>query len=106
MDARSIEVVSIELTLLETLVKPIKDRADVLAQDYERFLTTTRLVLSPITADILRTAASLRADLNLKTPDAIHAATALRTGCSQLITNDADFRKITSLDVVILKELL
>jgi predicted nucleic acid-binding protein len=106
MDAQSIEVVSSELTLLETLVKPLKDGAQTLARDYETFLTATRLQLHPITTTILKDAARLRADANLKTPDAIHAATALATGCSQLITNDGDFRKVASLQIVILKDVV
>lgn len=106
LDAQSICVVTSELTLLESLVKPLKDGDSILARDYEKFLTSTRLQLHPITARILKEAARVRATTGLKTPDAIHAATALAAGCSQLITNDSDFRRIGSLQVVILKELL
>ncbi len=105
LDSQSIEVVTSELTLLETLVKPFKDGDSALAQDYEKFLTATRLQLHAITTTILREAARLRAATGLKTPDAIHAATALAAGCFQFITNDTDFRKIASLQVISLKEL-
>jgi predicted nucleic acid-binding protein len=62
--------------------------------------------LIPITAGILRAAAQVRAATNLKTPDVIHAATALEVGCAQFITNDADLRRVTGLVVVVLKEVL
>jgi predicted nucleic acid-binding protein len=54
----------------------------------------------------LRQAAQLRAQYNLKTPDAIHAATAMEVGCAQFITNDDGFRRVLSLPVVVLKDLL
>ena len=105
MDAEAIGVVTSELTLLETLVKPFKDGDGGLAADYERFLTDTRLELHSISLSILKDAAKLRA-AGLKTPDAIHAATSQLSGCCEFITNDLDFRKVSGLKVVILKELL
>ena len=49
-------------------------------------------------------AARLRAQLGLKTPDAIHAATALATGCALFATNDKGFRRVTGLAVAVLSE--
>ncbi|MEW6497003.1 MAG: PIN domain-containing protein [Cyanobacteriota bacterium] len=43
---------------------------------------------------------------NLKTPDAIHAATALNSSCTLFLTNDSGFRNVLSLPVVILSEVL
>ena len=82
LDSGSVEVATSELTLLETLVKPLRDNDTSLVRDYEKFLTDTRLQLHPSNAAILKEAARLRATTRLKTPDAIHAATALAVGCS------------------------
>ena len=106
LDSQSIEVITSELTLLETLVKPLRDDDTSLVRDYEKFLTETRLQLHPINAAIVKGAARLRATTSLKTPDAIHAATALAAGCSQLLANDDSFRRIESPQVQILKDLL
>ena len=106
LDGGAIEVVTSELTLLETLVKPLRDGDQALAGDYEKLLTATAVRLLPVTASVLRDAARIRAAINLKTPDAIHAATALAAGCVQFITNDADYRKHSSLFVVILKDIV
>lgn len=106
LDSRAIEVITSELTLLETLVKPLRDGNQSLAADYEKLLTTTGVRTQPITANILRDAARIRAINGLKTPDAIHAATALSVGCVQFITNDAGYRKLASLHVVVLKEII
>jgi len=51
-------------------------------------------------------AAQIRADHNLRTPDAIHAATALAAGVTGFITNDPVFRRIESLEVLVLDDLL
>lgn len=106
MDAGSINVATSELTLLETLVKPLRDGDQALAEDYEKFLTITGLKTKPITADILRHAAAIRATTKLKTPDAIHAATAIVIGCTQFLTNDDDYRELASLPAVVLHELV
>ena len=106
LDAKTIEVVTSELTLLETLVKPLRDEDQALAEDYERLLTATGISLQPVTANVLRAAARIRATSKMKTPDAIHVATALSVGCARFITNDTDYQKLSSLSVVVLKELV
>jgi predicted nucleic acid-binding protein len=106
LDTSTIEVATSELTLLETLIKPLRDSNQALIDDYEKLLTATSINMQPITASILRGAARIRATTRLKTPDAIHAATALSVGCVQFITNDGDYRKLSSLPVVLLKELI
>ena len=103
-DARSLTVVTSELTLLETLVKPLRDNNQPLVDDFEKLLGATSISMRPITANILRAAARIRATTSIKTPDAIHAATALSVGCAQFITNDADYHKLSSLPVIVLKE--
>jgi predicted nucleic acid-binding protein len=50
-------------------------------------------------------AAHLRA-LGLRTPDALHAATALASGCILFLTNDPVFKRVTGLSVVVLSEVV
>jgi predicted nucleic acid-binding protein len=99
-------MVGSQLLLLEVLTGVLKRNDAELLFDYEQVLQASELQLLPINRSILREAARLRATINLKTPDAIHAATALSVGCVQLITNDADFRRVTNLNVIILKDLI
>ena len=61
--------------------------------------------LLPITQPILREAARLRATTKLRTPDALHAATALQAGCVLFVTNDVGFRGVASLPLVVLDDL-
>jgi predicted nucleic acid-binding protein len=62
--------------------------------------------LIAITHAILEQAASLRARTTIKTPDAIHAATALLAGCALFVTNDSAFRRIAGLPAALLSEAL
>ena len=101
-----IEIISSELILLETLVAPIRANDTLLIDAYEQLLLSTRMQLIPITQLVLRDAARRRATTNLKTPDAIHAATAVASGCTLFLTNDKSFRSLSDLSVVILDEVL
>ncbi|MEH2396173.1 PIN domain-containing protein [Nostoc sp.] len=63
------------------------------------------LTVIPVSRQVLIEAAKLRASINIKLPDAIHAATALLTQCSTLLTNDQRFRSIPDLSVILLFEI-
>lgn len=106
LKAKEIAIVSSELALLETLVLPLKNSDIDLVQTYEALLTASEMQLIPVTRSVLRNAANLRAITSLKTPDAIHAATALDVGCTLFLTNDNGFRNVSNLPVVILSEVL
>lgn len=100
-------IISSELTLMETLVVPLRNGDATLVSDYERLWQQTNTRLLPITLDILREAARLRAVTPaLRTPDALHAATALLAGCALFVTNDGGFRRIPALPLAVLDEVL
>jgi predicted nucleic acid-binding protein len=104
--AGEIKIISSELILMEVLVVPLRNGNNSLVADYEKLLLSSQLQLIPISQSILRQATNLRATNNLKTPDSIHAATALSVNSNQFITNDKGFRNIPGLPVVILNEVL
>jgi predicted nucleic acid-binding protein len=103
---KTIEIVSSDLVLMEVLVAPLKSGNTALALAYEQLFLQAQTRLLPITQPILREAARLRSTTKLKTPDAIHAATAMNAGVALFITNDAGFRNVANLPVVILSDLL
>jgi len=105
--SQGIEVVSSELLILETLVGPLKSGNPQLLATYEHALFGTELRLFPITQVVLRKAADLRACLpGLRTPDAIHAATALVSDTVLFITNDDVFHQVPRLPFVVLRDLV
>ncbi len=104
--ANQFEIISSELVLLETLIKPFRD-GDALLEHLFRSLFRAREVrLIPVTAALWERAARLRAAMpRLKTPDALHAATALASASPLFITNDPRFRQVPGLPCIILSEL-
>jgi len=68
---KTLEIVSSELTLMETLVCPLRTQNAAIIQAFEQTLLDTYMRLIPITQPILREAASLRATTRLRTPDAV-----------------------------------
>ncbi len=101
------QIVSSELALLEVLVKPLQLGDVTLVQIYRSLLTTaqeTRLI--PINRAIIENAANLRATTGIKTPDAIHAAIAMREGVALFVSNDPVYRRIPRLPITLLDDLL
>lgn len=105
--AKQIPVVTSELTILEVLTKPLQQGDTVVENAFRAVLLGSPDVqLYPISRTILERAAQLRATSGLKPPDAIHAATALEHGCALFVTNDPAFRRLTTVPVAILSDLL
>lgn len=104
--AGDFRIVSSELLLLETLVKPLRTADAVLEASFRALLLSSHeLRLMPITISILDSAAHLRAATGLKTPDAIHAATALAVGCDLFVTNDRDLTRVPGLAIALLDDI-
>ena len=74
------------LTELECLVMPLRLKRDGLVEKFNRFFALNMQLAIPDT--VYREAARLRAEFGLKTPDALHLATARFHDCSELWTND------------------
>lgn len=101
----SMILVSSELTLLECLVKPRQMRDADLERMFRSILQDSREVrLAPISMPVLERAIALRVERGLRTPDAIHAATSLHSGCRDFYTNDAAFARVPELGVHLLSK--
>jgi len=106
VEAGEIQLVTSTVTLLEVLVMPLKRGDERLAHDYNDFLVSSPNVTTlPVSPAIAQTAAELRATTKLKTPDAIHLATALQHQAAAFLTNDRDFGDTGSLKILRLGDL-
>jgi predicted nucleic acid-binding protein len=77
------------ITLLEVLVKPLKDGQIKLAEKYINILTNAQgIEVLEVTNALAIKAAELRAKYNLRTPDAIQLATAIEYNADYFLTND------------------
>lgn len=100
------EIVSSESIVIEALVKPLRDRNEMLARLLFDLFDAEEIRLIPATRAHWAQGARIRADTGLKTADALHAATALQAECDLFITNDEDFRRVEGLPTIILDDLL
>jgi uncharacterized protein len=74
------------LTELECLVLPLRLKRGDLVEKFGHFFALNMQLTMP--DSVYREAANLRAEFGLKTPDALHLATARFHDCSELWTND------------------
>ncbi len=94
------------LSLMEELVLPKRRGMTALAERYrEIFESFPNLTTVPIDAEVVEIASELRARHNLRTPDALHVATAIHSGADAFLSHDkAIRRKVTEIPVRALRE--
>src|ERR1700739_3096765 len=98
-----IQVVTSTLTLTEVLVHPYRNGNPDLAERYFQILLHARhLRMVALSPAIAAEAARVRADFQVKTPDAIQLATAKEGGATSFVTNDAELASIPGLRLIVL----
>ena len=102
----NVTIVSSPLLVLEALVKPLRDGNTGIETQYRELFASNAVRLLDASYQVFEEAASIRAETGLRTPDAIHAATALLAECTLFVTNDTDFRRVLRLPIVVLDDLL
>jgi len=93
------------ITLTEILPPLVKrgDR-DIISGTIEFIRDKGGVHLSSANEEICLQAGFLRGELGMKTPDALHVATALNQDCSLFLTNDAGIRVPKNMQRVLLSE--
>lgn len=101
-----ITAITSELSVLEVLVKPFNQNDSTMLQCYQDLLfTTINLQLLPIDRTVLIEAAKLRATHQIRTPDAIHLASAQVCHAESILTNDLKLRTKSIIPIVALDDL-
>jgi predicted nucleic acid-binding protein len=95
------------ISMTELLVQPIREGDEELVSKFFFLLTRyPHLEWMPTTVPIAALAARFRALHRLRTPDALQAATAVYSKATGLITNDAAFRRLGEVQVLLLDDVL
>ncbi len=87
--SKEIELVSSELAIMESMVRPLRANDTEIVRDFDLLFGVRWLEFVAIDRTLLRAAAALRArHPSLRTPDAIHLATANQSAIDVFLTND------------------
>lgn len=103
---QEVQLLTSELSICEVLVPAQRRQEALKIATYLAFFENGSFAeLIPTTRAVYVEASRLRAALNLKTPDAIHLASAALTGCTAFLTNDMAIRMTPGMQRVLLSEL-
>ncbi len=92
------------LTRMECRVQPMRAGNAELLADYDAFFASLDGGLLELNAAVFEKATELRAGLNLKTPDTLHIAAAISSGCDVFLTNDRTLTRCAEIRVQVLEE--
>lgn len=105
-DKGSFSFVTSTVTLLEVLVKPLREGQTAVAKQYRDILINAQgIEIIDINSTIAEQAALLRAKYNVRTPDAIQLATSIEAGADYFLTNDNRLKAISEAAVITVSEL-
>lgn len=105
-DAGTLLAATSPITLAECLVEPIRLGLVPRQRAFTNVIVSAPSVaFTPTDDQIAARAADFRVRYNLKLPDCIQVATALAAGCDALLTNDAAFKRVVELPILVLDDL-
>ncbi len=87
-------IYSSELARLETRLLAIRNSNQGSLQNFDRFFAACEII--PLDRAVFDRATQLRAESQLKTPDALHLSAAIHAGCREFWTDDKQLKSIAS----------
>ncbi len=90
------------LSRLECRSKPMRTGDAATLAQFDVFFAGVELILLEVTSAVVERATEFRAKYNLKTPDALHYATAVEAGVAVFLTGDRGLEKCSEVPVEIL----
>ena len=86
------------LTRLECRVKPLREGDGALLAGFDAFFADAAVVVA-LTREVIDRATELRARHGVRTPDALHLAAAVASGCDEFLTNDLRLAHVPGIPV-------
>lgn len=103
---KRVQIVTSMITYVELLTMPQKAGNKLLAAKYRDYLTNSEEVsIYPMSITVADKTVELRAQYNLKTPDAIQLATSIICGADHVLTNDKKWKVVEECNIVLLDQL-
>ncbi len=90
------------LTRLECRVKPLRAGDAALLALYDAFFAAAEVEILELVPAVVEKATELRAALNVKTPDALHLASAIVARATAFLTGDRDLTRCREIPVEVL----
>jgi len=91
-----------DLTRLECRAQPLAAGDTVRLNDYDHFFANDVEPIALLTTAVCDRATVIRGRYRFKTPDSIHLAAAVESGCQLFLTNDVRLNRFTDLTVEVL----
>jgi predicted nucleic acid-binding protein len=107
LEQRGSSAVTSTITMTELLVQPYRDSDERRVNAFYGLLSTyPNLEWIAPNLEIAALAAQFRAAHRMRTPDALHSATAAVSGVTAMVTNDAVFERVGSFETLVLDRLM
>jgi len=88
---------------MECRVKPLRDGNAELLKDYDEFFQNAVAEIIPLTRQVIDRATEIRAQYGFKTPDAIHPAAAVVSGCDAFLTNNHRLDRFSDITIEVVQ---
>ena len=95
--------VASDLTRMECRVKPLRDGNADLLKDYDDYFEETVAEIVALSREVIDRATEIRAQYGFKTPDAIHLAATVVSGCDVFLTNDQQLNRFSDIAIEIVQ---
>jgi uncharacterized protein len=99
LNANPCDIVSSELVRMEALILPVRKNDAAKTAEFENFFATRVAEMCSLARSVFDRAVQIRAAHPFKTPDALHLAAAVESGCDVFLTNDQRLKQFPGITV-------
>jgi predicted nucleic acid-binding protein len=103
LSAHGVVRVASDLTRMECRVKPLREGNADLLEDFDDYFEGAVAEIVALSREVIDRATEIRAQYGFKTPDAIHLAAAVASGCDVFLTNDHRLDRFTDITLEVVQ---
>jgi uncharacterized protein len=95
--------VASDLTRMECRIKPLREGNADLLKDFDDYFEGAVAEIVALSREVIDRATETRAQYGFKTPDAIHLAAAVVSGCDVFLTNNHRLDRFTDITIEVVQ---